>query len=185
MRKLLIILALVAAAAFGGWYFGSPVWTLYQISEAAKARDSDRLSAYVDFPALRQSFSAELRARQEQRLASQHLTAFQRFRARVALALTDRAVAAAVNPTMVRLMLTASEAAERVRPPLRVEPMNAEMVRDNFDAFSIRADNGGVLIFERRGLSWQLAGIRLPPESEPAPQPPEPSNAATASTIAG
>lgn len=179
MRKLIIILLLLAAATFGGWYFGAPLWTLYQISEAAKARDSDRLSAYVDFPALRRNFGAELSARLQRRIDAPQTGVLQRLRARAALALTDQAVAATVNPNMVRLMFTASETAERIRPPVRVEPMNAEMVRDSFDAFSIRADNGGVLIFERRGLGWRLAGIRLPPETEPAPQPAEPGNVAT------
>lgn len=185
MRKLLIGLLVLAAASFAGWYFGSPVWTLYQISEAAKARDTDRLSVYVDYPALRQSFSSELRARYQRRIDAQETGMFQRLRARAALALTDRAAAAAVNPTTVRLMFTASEAAERVRPPVRVEPMHAELVRDGFSTFRMRADNGGALIFERRGLGWQLAGIRLPPEAEPAPQAEEPGNAATAATIAG
>lgn len=183
MRRLVALLLLMGAV-FGGWYFGSPVWTLYQISEAAKARDAEALSAYVDYPALRRSFSSELRARFQQRIDAPETGMFQRLRARAALALTDRAVATAVNPTMVRLMFTASEQAERLRPPMRVEPMQAEMVRDSFDRFSIRAENGGVLIFERRGLGWQLAGVRLP-ATPPAPQPAEPGNATTAATIAG
>ena len=183
MRKLLVLL-LLAVAVFGGWYFGSPVWTLYRISEAAKARDEQALSPYVDYTALRRSFGTELRARHQQRIDAPETGMLQRLRARAALTLTDRAVALAVNPRMVRLMLTASETAERVRPPLRVEPMEAEMARDSFDQFSIRAENGGVLIFERRGLSWQLTGIRLPPAA-PAPQPAEPGNATTAATIPG
>lgn len=183
MRKLLALLLLVGAA-FGGWYFGSPVWTLYRISEAAKARDEQALSPYVDYPALRRSFSSELRAGMQRRIDDPRTGMLSRLRARAELALIDPVVAAVVTPRMVRLMFTASDAAERVRPPMRVEPMEAEMVRDSFDQFSIRAENGGVLIFERRGLGWQLTGLRLP-ENVSAPQPAEPGNATTAATIPG
>ncbi|HEX8214868.1 MAG TPA: DUF2939 domain-containing protein [Allosphingosinicella sp.] len=52
--------ALVALAA--GWYFGSPRWTLWQMSRAAEARDSEKLAAYIDFPTLRETTREQMKA---------------------------------------------------------------------------------------------------------------------------
>ena len=59
-KIILIAAALVALAA--GWYFGSPRWTLWQLSRAAEARDSDRLAAYIDFPTLRETTKSQMKA---------------------------------------------------------------------------------------------------------------------------
>ena len=59
-------LALAAAAlillAAVGWILGSPYYTLWQMREAARANDADRLSAFVDYPALRADLKSEISA---------------------------------------------------------------------------------------------------------------------------
>lgn len=184
MRTVLILVVL-ALGSVGGWYFGSPIWTVYQVSEAAKARDSDRLSAYVDYRALRESLRAELRARFTQRLTGRGHVRLGAAAAVLARPVIDRLVDASVTPEALRLMLDTGQATENVRPPFRIDAGNAELVRDSFDQFRIVGQDGAALIFERRGLGWRMAGIRLPlAPNQPAPES-DGSNAAMARTIAG
>ncbi len=44
------------------WFFLSPYITVYRLRDAAERGDSDRLSAMIDYPALRESLKANLRA---------------------------------------------------------------------------------------------------------------------------
>jgi len=51
-RTILIAVAAVAVLLAGGWYWGSPWWTLYRMREAARARDYATLGTYVDARAI-------------------------------------------------------------------------------------------------------------------------------------
>ena len=58
-RAAVAILVLLIVVA--GWWYVSPIWTLREMWDAAKVHDSGRFSAYVDYPALRESLKASLR----------------------------------------------------------------------------------------------------------------------------
>lgn len=58
---LIFFLAIAVAAAMGASYF-SPLWTMRQIHAAAKQKEVDRLSDYVDFSAVRENLKSVVMA---------------------------------------------------------------------------------------------------------------------------
>ncbi len=173
MRQRYIIGGLAALLALAvAWYAASPYWTLRQVAAAAKADDTERLSSYVDYPALREDVKAKLTARLIDVTKADDPTA--RLGRAMGMALMAPMVDAFVSPAglkaaFVRLDVAGGKAApgsgkaEEGKKP-RVE-------RLGLDSFRVGDPDqpGSGLVFERRGLGWKLAGIDLPPEPERRP----------------
>lgn len=169
------ILLLVAAGV--GWYFGSPAWTLREMASAAQARDSDKLSRYVDYPKLRESTKAQLKAQMTARLGGRTGNGFAALGMMVGKTVVDNVIDGMLTPDG----MTAMFAAERGRAaststattsapakkPFGVDASNREIVHDGLDRFRLHDKSGpgddGDLIFERHGLGWKLAQIEIPP----------------------
>lgn len=154
---LTLVLAIVFAGA--GWWFGSPWWTLYQMKQAAQAHDVRALAAHVDFPALREDVSTQLRSRF--RLGGGLGESL------LAGALSRGVASEIVRPEAIEILL-ATVASARAVADIRAEDM--EMRRDGIDQFRMvsRKPEGGELIFRRRGIGWKLAGVRLPTTFRPS-----------------
>jgi curved DNA-binding protein CbpA len=58
-----------ALAFFAALYFLSPHWTVYRLTNVAKDADSEQLSTYVDFPAVRESLKAQFLASMSKQMA--------------------------------------------------------------------------------------------------------------------
>ncbi|WP_287495671.1 DUF2939 domain-containing protein [Pandoraea sp. CB10b_02] len=103
MRKLWI--ALVGLVVVLGLLFGTPYYTLWRAREAANARDADALSAYVDYPAVRDSLKLSLHDELSRQMDKQRGNAL----GALALALggwvSDRVVEALLTPQAVAAML--------------------------------------------------------------------------------
>ncbi|HYE28376.1 MAG TPA: DUF2939 domain-containing protein [Allosphingosinicella sp.] len=162
-------MALAAAAALivaaGGWYLGSPWWTLWRMREAARAGDLAALASYVDGPAVREQARREFRA------------AWESVKAGVR---TDTPAGRRVVDLARRQLETAAPGGSvRVRDlqpwlasiPIRLAGGGGDpnyrpyLVRHGLDAFELRdegasLENGPVLTFRRHGLGWKLAGVR-------------------------
>jgi hypothetical protein len=137
MRRGLTI-ALAAAIALllcAGWWFASPWWTLWRINEAAEARDSEAVAAYVDLPSLRASTREQLAARFGP----------------LAGALAGPAVDTLISPTGIRVALENRGSGDGGK---------VDLVRTGASEFRVRRE-GGDLIFRRHGLGWKLEEIRL------------------------
>ena len=163
------VVGLVALAA--GWYFGSPWWTLYQMRSAAEARDSERLSSYVDFRALRANTKAQLDSELRSKARDENAPAA-RIGAAIARNFADRAIDAAISPGAIALLFAnLPERSERGRgadggsrsdgrsggkPEVRI-------VRYGFSEFHVRPkaerEDGRDLVFRRAGLGWKLVRI--------------------------
>jgi hypothetical protein len=102
-KLILIAAALVALAA--GWYLGSPRWTLWQMAQAAEARDSGKLAAYIDFPTLRETtkeqMKAQLMARAQQSGGGEG--GFGALGAMMGLAMIDPMIDGLLTPETMRL----------------------------------------------------------------------------------
>ncbi|MGB5156708.1 DUF2939 domain-containing protein [Desulfobacterium sp. N47] len=61
-KKFLFILCGLTVIALGVCFYYTPHWALSNMKEAAENRDADRLSEYVDFPALKESLKANFNA---------------------------------------------------------------------------------------------------------------------------
>ena len=164
MRKAVAAI-LVALIVIAGWWYVSPIWTLREMRDAAKAHDSGRFSAYVDYPALRDNLKASLRraaigeaGKQSDPIGSLGAAAASLF------------VAPIVDSVVTTRAVEAAFVADANRPAssLKALPVTADehavVARDGFNTFRVHGKDAskGALIFHRYGLRWKLAGIDLP-----------------------
>ena len=157
MSKRLLFLVMLLVAAVGCWEFASPWWTLWNLREAARARDSQRLSNYIDYPRLRSNVREQLVAFADASGASPLETFVRRAGASI---IVDPAVDAIVSPEALRLVFL-------VRPERTAATPNRKcgMTRESLERFRVRcaklAKGRADLIFEREGLGWRMVGIDL------------------------
>jgi len=180
--KLLVALAVVLAI---GWLAASPYITLYQMKQAADARDGEALSEHVDFPSVRQSIKDQLNTRVARKMGtdSDDSGALAMIGASVASVLVDRMVDAYVTPTGIAEVMEGNPPGPRLwhegadEHPAEGEnsktPADREALRDkaklsytSFSRFVVTVpDKSGAecqLVLRRRGLGWKLTEILLP-----------------------
>ena len=174
MRKRWIIAAAVALllAAGLGWYFESPAWTLKQMADAARSGDTHKLSGYIDYPQLRESTKSQLKAAMTARLSSGSSNGFEALGMMVGMSMVDKMIDRALSPEGMEAMFAAEKARATMTPqaagkkPFGLDASNREIIRDGPDRFRLHEKNrpgeDGDLVFERHGLSWKLAEIKVP-----------------------
>ena len=163
---------LVAALAVAT--FASPHWQLYRMRAAVEARDAQALSRHVDFPKLRASVKRQVMRKigADGAPTEPGSSPFASFGSRLAFAVIDPLVDAAVSPAGVAAMLEAGEL--RIRPePDGPPPPAGAAAREKVDydlsyrgwdqVVVERADGEGLrFVLDRHGLwSWKLAGVDL------------------------
>jgi hypothetical protein len=158
MKRWLPALLVLVALAGGGWLYGSPWLTLQEMRQAAEARDADGLAAHIDYPALRKSMKAELRARASGAHGPLGML--------VASGLADTLVDAALTPEGMRAIFVAAPLASRSdHGPGGMKASDMRVQRERWNRFIlVKRDGGpGALVFELEGIRWKLTAIRLPP----------------------
>jgi hypothetical protein len=159
------VLIIVASGAL--WYFESPAWTLKGMRDAARSHDADALNAYVDYPALRKSLKAELKARMRAE-AQKDKSGFGDLGRALGSVTLGPLLDVLVSPAGMRAALLANRQ-ENTAPAASAlhVPREPVIVRRNFSEFLVTAKgqpNSG-LVFKRHGLSWMLSGVELPPDA--------------------
>jgi Protein of unknown function (DUF2939) len=168
MKRTVGALILLAIAA-GTWWYASPLWTLHQMREAARNDDAQKLSEYVDYPALREDLKGDFRRAVTSEMTKQQNDGFAMIGSAFALALIDPLIDAMVTPEGVEAVFDQAKR-NRVsgKQPKLPDVSNDPIVeRKGFDEFSVSDKDPakGSLIFKRSGLSWKLSGIHIPPRS--------------------
>jgi len=165
------VLLLIVAGA--GWYAFSPGWTVRAMVEAARAGDEARFSSYVDYPALRDDMKAELTSRLHEEAAKEG-SPQAKAAAAMGLALmgplVDRMVSPeAMNRAFTKIAAEAPAAGRGAKTGKSDEEGQPEIRRQGLNRFIVAGKDmpDAGLVFERRGLSWKLAGIDLPPTRSP------------------
>lgn len=97
---LVALVAVVAAALFG-----TPYYTLWRARDAANQRDADALSAYVDYPAVRESLKTSLHGELQRQMDKQGSNPFGAIAAALGGWVSDRVVEALLTPEAVAAML--------------------------------------------------------------------------------
>jgi hypothetical protein len=173
--------ALLLIGAAAGWYLASPWWTLRQMAAAARAHDADKLSGYIDYPALRESSKAQIKAQMTARLASESGNGFEKLGMMIGLTMVDTMIDGMLTPEGMAAMFAAdkakagaqAQAGPAPKKPMGLDANNREIVRDGLNGFRLhekgKAGQDGDLIFERHGLSWKLAKIQVPAQLFSAP----------------
>ena len=180
MKRSILVTTLigVAAALALAWYFGSPYWTLKQMADAVAANDTDRLATYVDFAALKDSMKNEVKANAAKELMKGEQNGLGALGAAIGVAMADGMIDAFVTPEMLRAMLAGKAGGKSKLGSFDLAATDTEVVRDGLSQFRLRKADGDALVFQRRGLGWQLVSIRSQDEvDEPANEgaPPAPA----------
>jgi hypothetical protein len=159
MKRWLIALLLLVVVAVGGWTWGSPHYTLWQMKRAAEVRDVDALSGHIDFPAVRSSVKDQIAAQVGHQGGGI-------VGALVRSGIGDTLVDAAVSPTGMRLIFAAAPLTESEQPsPIKLKANEMRYRRAALDRFELTRSDGAALVFRLRGLDWKLVDLRLPPDA--------------------
>ncbi len=173
MKKWIALFLVVALVLFGYVAVG-PYLAIRGIHAAIEARDFDRLERHVDFPTLR----ARMREQLTRRLAAAATDATGGIvGGDTGRALVDQvsghAVDAMVSPLGISVLLQGRALAHRATGEdgktagNAADPLQQAQTRfesaSRFTATAAGAEGEPVVfVFERRGLRWKLADIRLP-----------------------
>lgn len=170
MKRPRLILAAIMAALLvsaAGWYYGSPWWTLWQMREAARARDLATFTSYVDAPAL----AARTKARARSLLGSVLTTPLgdsQSARRFVDLArrkLAELERRSGDSPADLLDWLAEVPVRRGGFGGYRTKDQDPVVIHHGLDRFELRdrrfsEENGPVLSFRRHGLGWKLEDVR-------------------------
>jgi hypothetical protein len=164
MRRRNVVLGAAAALLLlaGGWYLGSPWWTLWRMREAARAGDVKTLATYIDQPALvanatgraRRIWGSVLTTKMADTQTARDFVAF----ARRKLAGLD----GKPGPGPADLLGWLSEMPIGPGGRRRGDPV---VIRRGLDRFEVRdrgvpSDFSPLLRFRRHGLGWKLEDAR-------------------------
>ena len=179
MKKIVVALGALLLAA-GGWYYASPLWTLRAMKAAAVSKDSEALSRYVDYEALRTDLKGDMRRSMMSEMGKQPDNPFGAIGMAIAMNLIDPMIEAMVTPEGVEAMFAQQRAAEsketgvvgagvsgqtpKTRGLAAAGPGDDPVIeRVGIDEFRVRdKDKEGGLIFRRHILGWKLSGVDLP-----------------------
>ncbi len=169
MKKLLI--GVVALAAIGGgWYYGSPLWTLKSMRDAALAKDAGALSAYVDFSALRADVKADFKAQMGETKKDDSLGELGAMFSNV---ISDKVIDGMITPEALTAMFAATKGLNAVGG----KKPDAAHAGDKDPAYEIErglshfrvkftgkeSGNMPAMMFARDGIGWKLSGVDFPP----------------------
>jgi hypothetical protein len=168
-----LIAVLVIAVGFGTWYVASPWLALNSLKSAAEAGESSELQSRVDFPAVRESMKSQLKAEMAVELAKDKDTTnpFNALGSILAMGMVDGMIETFVTPEAISNLIKQ----HRLKKPDAGSATNPNTVKNNpgdwsvkrtaLDKFSLvdksAKDDPPELLFELRGLTWKLVGIRL------------------------
>lgn len=178
--KLLIGVALILLLGLLGYVAAGPWITIAEIRQGVETRDSERLTANIDFPSLRKNVKMQFRsALIERGQRESENAALGLALAGLGGALVDGIVDTALTPEgLAALMsgqeqavLTTSPGTEAHNPQAQQQSKpelfaDARYTYDWHDRFSVWVpnDDGSEIrfILARQGLSWRLSNVVLP-----------------------
>ena len=162
MKKLVGLIVII----IGGWFWASPYYATYQLQDAVRQGDAARLASYVDFPAVRESLKAQLKAMALDETSS-NLEALG--------GLVGSLLGAALIDSVVDTLITADGLALLIRSG-HLESTDTSTEESNiidnwtvthrdlshFELRNTTATDPTILIFERIGLDWKLVRVQIP-----------------------
>lgn len=160
MRKLMVLL-LVVAAGVGAWWYASPLMTLKAMRDAGQAGDAETISSYIDYPALRADMKVEMETLIT-RQAANDPGPMGAAGAAFAKAIVGPMVDRLITPEAMATMFESAEAAEGAPLPALGGEKEMEIDRQGLSRFTARAEGEEAgLEFARDGWGWKLVGVDI------------------------
>ncbi|HGY4638381.1 TPA: DUF2939 domain-containing protein [Acinetobacter baumannii] len=177
-KKLIGAIIAAVIVLVGGYYYASPYLALNSIKSAAQAGDSEKISKYIDYPSVRQSFKDQMNAYMFKEMASKEANGWEALGAMMASTMVDKMIDAMITPEGMTLMLQGKDlkstssngsvnhqvsgAKEEPKPNYtsRYASMNdfEVVIKDQDKAKKVK------VMMVRDGLSWKINKIVVPLE---------------------
>jgi len=175
-KKIIGALIAIVVLLIGGYYYASPYLVLNSIKTAAKAEDSEKLSAYIDYPSVRESFKAQMNAYMVKDLAAKDSNGWEALGAMIATTMVDKIVDAVITPEGMTLMLqgkdfrdslkhSSEESSDQSSPNQEKLDYSTRYLSMNLFEVTLNnpdSDRQLKVIMERDGLSWKVKKIVVP-----------------------
>jgi hypothetical protein len=168
--KLLLLIPI--CVAIGVWFYFTPHLAVRGMKSAATARDSAKLSSYVNFPALKEDFKASLNAKLAAEMSKEkEANPFAALGAAMAAAFISPLVDALVTPESLALIMQGDKPLlGKSKPQAQKTDTDTDtsMAYEGFNRFVVTVRKKDTtlepisLVFNRDGLfTWKLSAIRL------------------------
>jgi hypothetical protein len=163
-NRIIWIILLLALLLVGGWYYGTPYWTLHQMREAVRDHDGAALAEHIDTPALRENLSRQMRAKLS--IETHKEEGLGALGAILAGAMIGPLIDRMVSPDGLQALLDGVPAGGGPAKPTALTSKKPEIDHDGVSGFRVHdprhAAGEGDLIFKREGIAWKLVAIDLP-----------------------
>lgn len=159
------------------YLYASPYIAINSIKNAAQAGDSEKLSKYIDYPSVRQSFKDQMNAMMVKEMANQEHNDWAALGAMLASTMVDKMVDGIVTPEGMALMLQGKNLKDGLPQSTNTSQSETEEVLGTdytkkytgFNSFEImikdKEQSKSVKIhMVRDGLSWKINKIAMPLE---------------------
>ena len=157
--------------------YASPHIALYRLGKAIDRKDADAVSEYVDFPALRENFKAQLLSRLDARVDSSNGDAGKSpsrgFAQMLAIGMVNQLTEALVSPAGVMMMLESGKpgkaiakpnaSTEGAAPPATNQRKDLSVDYQGWSKVFVHPkDQAAGFVFKRDGLmGWKLVAVRF------------------------
>ena len=176
MNKKLLGALIAVVVVICGYLYASPYLALNSIKNAAQAGDSEKVSKYIDYPSVRQSFKDQMNAMMMKEMTNQKNDGFAALGAMLASTMVDKMVDAFVTPEGMTLMLQGKNLKESQQSNAPTEESEAkqEKQKPEYSSGYTSINDFEVLIKDqdkakevkvhmvRDGLSWKINKIAVP-----------------------
>lgn len=181
MNKTIIGVIIAIVVLVGGYFYASPYLVLNSIKSAAQAGDSEKVSAYIDYLSVRQSFKDQMNAHMVKEMVSKETDGWEALGSMIATTMVDKMVDAVVTPEGMTLMFQGKdfkqsleshtdESSDQSSSKAEMQYSTRYLSMSLFEATLKNSGNGKELkvIMERDGLSWKVKKLVFPISDETA-----------------
>ena len=176
MNKKIIGAIIALVVVICGYLYASPYIAINNIKNAAQVGDSEKVSKYIDYPSVRQSFKDQMNAMMAKELMNQDTDGFAALGAMLASTMVDKMVDAFVTPEGMTLMLQGKNLKEsqQSNAPTAESEAKQEKQKPEYSSGYTSMNDFEVLIKDqdkakevkvhlvRDGLSWKINKIAVP-----------------------
>lgn len=177
MNKKILGSVIALVIAIVGYLYASPYLVLNSIKTAAQNGESEKVSQYIDYPSVRQSFKDQMNAMMAKELMNQDTDGFAALGAMLASTMVDKMIDGFVTPEGMTLMLQGKDLKQSAQQSMGGQDSSNqenEEPKPEYEAGYTSLNDFEVVIKDqdqskevkvlmvRDGLSWKIHKIAVP-----------------------
>lgn len=175
MNKKILAAIVALLVVICGYLYASPYLAINSIKKAAQAGDSEKVSKYIDYPSVRQSFKDQMNAIMMKEMANHKDDGFAALGAMLASTMVDKMVDSFITPEGMTMMmkgkdLKAAAQSSEANSTIQTNEQEQAEYKTRYTSFSdfevvIQDPNDSKAVtvkMVRDGLSWKVNKIVVP-----------------------